>query len=155
MMEGTKVITINNPQNFTLKLNHVYPVKSEKVYAAWTKPELLEKWWGPQGYTTKIIEMNVEVDGSYKFNMRSANGVEHIVYGHYVEIIPNKKLVFTWQWEQQTEFPLTNVTVEFIEHDGNTEVIVTHTDLPNEEEAENHSNGWTCFLKEKLTSFFK
>jgi uncharacterized protein YndB with AHSA1/START domain len=144
---------MNNSHNFTLKLNHVYPVKCEKVYEAWTKPELLEKWWGPQGFTTKIVEMNVEVNGRYKFKMRAPSGIEHIVYGHYVEILPNEKLVFTWQWEQQTEFPLTNVTVDFVEHDGNTEVVVTHTDLPNEEEAKNHTNGWTSFLEEKLTAY--
>ncbi|MEH7351885.1 SRPBCC family protein [Gottfriedia acidiceleris] len=149
------MITMNNPQNFTLKLNHVYPVKREKVFAAWTKPALLEQWWGPQGYKTKIVEMNVEVQGNYKFIMRSPNGIDHIVFGQYLEILPSEKLVFTWQWEQQTEFPITIVTVDFLEIDGKTEVIVTHSNLPNEDEAKNHTHGWTSFLEEKLTSFFQ
>lgn len=71
------MITMNDTQHFTLELNHTYPVKRERVFNAWTKSEELEKWWGPEGFKTTIEEMNVEVNGKYKFNMHSPDGQTH------------------------------------------------------------------------------
>lgn len=148
------MITMNNAQNFTLQLSNTYPVPTERVFNAWTKPEELEKWWGPAGFKTKIIEMNVEVNGIYKFNMYSPDGQVHVITGQYLEIVKNEKLVFTWKWENGTdEFPTTVVTVNFINKNQSTELVITHTDLPSEVEANNHSLGWTSFLHEGLKSY--
>lgn len=47
----------------------------------------------------------------------------------------------------KAEFPTTKVTIDFHENGDSTEVIVTHTDLPSEEEAKNHNHGWTSSLE--------
>lgn len=147
------MITMNKANDFTLKLNHTYPIKREKVFAAWTKPEQLTKWWGPSGFTTIIDEMNVEVNGKYRFNMHAPNGEVHVLVGQYLEIVPNEKLVFTWKWENEEGFPFTKVTIDFLEQNEKTEVVVTHTDLPSEEAAQNHNHGWTSSLEGSFKSY--
>jgi uncharacterized protein YndB with AHSA1/START domain len=142
------MITMNSTHDFTLQLNHTYPVNKERVFNAWTKPEELEKWWGPEAFKTTIDEMNVEVDGTYKFNMHSPDGGIHVLAGRYIEIVPNEKLVFTWKWvNDDEEFPSTTVTIDFLDQGDSTEVVVTHTDLPSEEAAKNHNHGWTSSLE--------
>jgi uncharacterized protein YndB with AHSA1/START domain len=146
-MEEIKMITMNNVHDFTLQLHHTYPVKRERVFSAWVNPEELKNWWGPEGFTTTIHEMNVDVNGNYKFNMHAPNGETYVLAGQYLEIVQNEKLVFTWKWENgHNDFPITKVTVDFVEKDHSTEVNVTHTNLPSEEEAKNHNNGWTSSL---------
>ncbi|WP_144549584.1 SRPBCC domain-containing protein [Bacillus sp. X1(2014)] len=148
------MITMNNAHNFTLQLNKTYPVKKERVFNAWTKPEELEKWWGPEGMTTTIDEMNVEVNGKYKFNMHAPNGATHVLTGEYLEIVSNEKLVYTWKWENgNDDFPATKVTIEFLEKGNSTAVVVTHTELPSEEEAKNHNHGWTSSLESSLKAY--
>jgi uncharacterized protein YndB with AHSA1/START domain len=152
--EEIKMITMNSLHDFTLQLNRTYPVKRERVFSAWVKPEELEKWWGPQGYQTTIEEMDVQVHGKYKYNMQNLDGQKLVLTGHYLEIIPNEKLVFTWKWENgKAEFPTTKVTIDFLEKGDSTEVNVTHTDLPSEEEAKNHNHGWASSLEFGLKKY--
>ncbi len=146
---------MNNPTEFTLQLNKIYPVKQERVFQAWTMPEELSKWWGPEGFTTTIDEMNVVVGGSYKYKMHSPDGETHILTGEYKEIVPNQKLVFTWKWENDgQEFPTTLVTIDFLEQGQSTELLLAHTKLPSEEAANNHNFGWTSSLEGDLNSYF-
>jgi uncharacterized protein YndB with AHSA1/START domain len=148
------MITMNSTHEFTLQLNKTYPVKQERVFKAWTKPEELQKWWGPEGFTTTIDAMNVEVNGNYKYNMHSPDGQIHVLSGQYKEIVPNEKLVFTWKWENdEVEFPATTVTIDFIDNGDSTEVVVTHTELPSEEAAKNHNHGWTSSLEGSLKTY--
>lgn len=145
------MITMNSTQDFTLQLNHTYPVKRERVFNAWTKSEQLAHWWGPEGFKTTIEEMNVEAGGNYKFNMHAPDGETHVLTGQYMEIVPNEKLVFTWKWENgDAAFPSTTVTIDFLDKGDSTEVVVTHTDLPSEEAANNHNFGWTSSLEGSL-----
>jgi uncharacterized protein YndB with AHSA1/START domain len=146
------MITMNKANAFTLQLNKTYPVKQERVFHAWTKPEQLEKWWGPQGFKTTIDEMKVEVNGKYKFNMHAPNGEVHVLAGQYIEIVPNEKLVFTWKWADG-DFPATIVKIDFIDKGDSTEVVVTHTELPSEDAAKNHNQGWTSTLEGSLNTY--
>jgi uncharacterized protein YndB with AHSA1/START domain len=143
------MITTNSPHNFTLTVNHTYPAAREKVFNAWVNPEELKKWWGPEGYHTTIEEMEVEVNGKYKYLMHPPNGEARILTGTYLEIIPFEKLVFTWKWDND-DFPTTKVTIDFLEKDQLTEVNVTHSNLPSEEAAKGHNDGWTSSLQGSL-----
>ncbi|ART74904.1 SRPBCC family protein [Sutcliffiella horikoshii] len=150
------MITKNSAQEFTLQLSNTYPVKKEKVFHAWTKPEQLEQWWGPEGFKTTIDEMNVEVNGSYKFNMHAPDGSVHVVGGQYLEITPNDQLVFTWKWDNhEADFPITKVTVDFLETEEGTKVTIHHTGLPSEESAQHHTHGWTSFLEVTLETYLQ
>ncbi|MDP4549568.1 SRPBCC domain-containing protein [Alkalihalobacillus macyae] len=139
---------------FTLELSKVFSVKLEKMYRAWTNPDEIVKWWGPEGYTTTIEDFNLEEGGTYKFIMTPPEGDSRVLVGKYVEIIPNNKLVFTWKWDNSgQEFPETQVTVEFFAERNGTELKLKHELLPSQEAAEGHNMGWTSSLDDKLKKY--
>lgn len=67
----------------------------EKVYQAWTKPELLKRWFAPSPWTTTAAELDVRPGGACTVTMRGPEGEEFPNPGVYLEVVPNEKLVFT------------------------------------------------------------
>ena len=70
-------------------------VPRERLYAGWTTPELLVKWFTPSPWTTTSCEIDLRPGGFCRTTMRSPEGEEFPNVGVYLEIIPNEKLVFT------------------------------------------------------------
>ena len=75
----------------------------EKVYAAWTDPEKILKWFGPDSGPVEHAEFDVRVGGRYAVTFRTEDGEQHHVSGVYREVVPNQKLVFTWAWRSTPE----------------------------------------------------
>jgi len=67
----------------------------EKLFRAWTEPELMKEWFTPRPYTTPIIELDLRPGGENYILMRGPDGQEHPNRGVYLEIVRNKRLVFT------------------------------------------------------------
>ena len=67
----------------------------EKVFRAWTEPELMKQWFCPRPWTTPVIETDVRPGGSNYILMKGPNGEEMPNRGVYLEVVPNRKLVFT------------------------------------------------------------
>ena len=86
------------------------------MFRAWTQPEHIARWWGPQGFTTIHCEMDIRVGGAYRFGMRSPQGTEHWKRGVYREIVEPERIVFTFAWENADGTPghelLTTVTFD-------------------------------------------
>ena len=74
--------------------------------------------------------------------------------GEYRELQPGKKIVFTWQWEDDKDWKQRDsvVTVELSDCDGGTEVRLTHEQLPSKESRDRHTEGWKSVLN-KLERF--
>ena len=72
------------------------------------------------------------------------------------ELQPGKKIVFTWQWQDDEtwENHFSVVTVELDDADGGTELRLKHQQLPNEESRDGHNRGWNSAL-DKLEKFFR
>jgi uncharacterized protein YndB with AHSA1/START domain len=68
-----------------------------RVYAAITEPKLLMQWWGPDAGPTLSAEADVRPGGRFSI-VFLLNGDEHNPTGTYREVVPEKKLVFTWEW---------------------------------------------------------
>lgn len=133
-------------------IERVFDAPRELVWKAWTDPELIKKWWGPEGFTAPSINVDLRVGGKYIFAMQGAPGSEWEKVMHsagiYKEIVPNEKLVVTDYFSdeegniqspdkfgQEPNFPeeLT-VTVIFEEiEDGKTKLSITY---PKPETAE-------------------
>lgn len=64
----------------------------QKLYAAWTNPELLAKWWGPDGFTNTFHEFDLKPGGKWNFIMRGPNGTEYPNRCVFIEIIKDKKI---------------------------------------------------------------
>lgn len=78
-----------------LVLERDIPVPVAKVWAAWTKPELLKKWFTPRPWETKEVELDLRPGGLFRFVMRSPEGEEHVNQGCYLEVVPESRLVWT------------------------------------------------------------
>ena len=109
----------------------------ERVFAAWTEPKQMAQWWGPQGCTVPVCELDLRPGGRIHIVIRSPQGDFPIV-GEYVEIVRPSRIVM------RRDRKLT--TVLFDEHFGKTIVTLVQTfETPAEAEAERTSGaeqGW-------------
>jgi uncharacterized protein YndB with AHSA1/START domain len=78
-----------------LVLERVVDVSPELVWMAWTQPEHLKKWFTPAPWTTVDCEIDLRPGGVFRTVMRSPEGQDHPNMGCYLEIVPNRKLVWT------------------------------------------------------------
>ena len=127
----------------SLTLRRHYPVAAEKVWRAWTDPQALKAWFGPEEIVSvPIAEVDLRVGGRFRVTMLAADGQTHDVSGVYQELVPNRKLVFSWAWRSTPERE-SRVTVR-IEPDGNgCELVLMHEQFFDEVARDGHEHGWT------------
>ena len=82
-----------------LVITRVFDAPRALVFKAWTEPDRLVRWWGPQGFTTPFCTMDLRPGGAVRFCMRSPEGTDHWLQGVYREIVAPERLVCTWAWE--------------------------------------------------------
>ncbi|MFF2908012.1 SRPBCC domain-containing protein [Paenibacillus sp. NPDC057934] len=148
------MITMLNGK-YVLTLQHVYNASKERVFLAWTKKEQLEQWWGLVGFTTTVEIMNVAVGGKYLFHMQAPNGgMVFTLEGQYVEIVQNEKLSFTWKWMNEgDDAEETLVTIDFVEKDNQTELVITHSAFAKMNVVKRHNNNWNNNLENGLLNY--
>jgi uncharacterized protein YndB with AHSA1/START domain len=113
-----------------------------KIYQAWTDPQKMMRWYAPAGADTLSVETDARVGGRFHVLMRTADGEEHDVSGVYREVVPDEKLVFTWRWRSKPDWEAV-VTVT-LKRDGDATLLtLTHEQLPDETERDEHRTGWT------------
>jgi uncharacterized protein YndB with AHSA1/START domain len=101
------------------------------VFEAWTKPELIMRWWAPKSFGISFLscEADVRTGGSYRFVFGHAAAEQPVAFfGRYVEVTPPSRLV--WTNEEDEDGPVTTVTFE--EKDGGT-LVVVHDLYPSKE----------------------
>ena len=81
------------------ELTRIFDAPRELVYATMMDPALVPQWWGPRRYTTDVDKMDVRVGGTWRFGNRAADGGEHWFNGEYKEIVPNERVVQTFEYE--------------------------------------------------------
>jgi len=122
-----------------------------KVWAAITQPDQMIQWWGPDAGPTLSAVADVRPGGRFSVVFRLLNGDEHNPTGIYQEVIPERKLAFTWDLPGSQE-PESLVTFLLKPIDGGTELTLLHEHLPDEGERESHEQGWSGLL-DKLPLF--
>jgi uncharacterized protein YndB with AHSA1/START domain len=118
------------------------------VFKAWTQPEHIARWWGPQGFTTISCQMDIRVGGAYRFGMRSPTGTEHWKRGVYREIVEPERIVFSFAWEDPDGNLGDEVTtyVTFNETNGKTRLTLRQTNFKEMPQRDGHVIGWTSCL---------
>ena len=131
-----------------LRIERTIQAPREKVFRAWSDPEEIIKWWGPEGCSSSGAEIDLREGGRYRIQMTTPEGGEHITHGEYREVRPPEKLVFTWVWEKVAEMEgvETLVTLEFLEKGEATGLILTQERFPTEQDRKNHEWGWNSSL---------
>jgi uncharacterized protein YndB with AHSA1/START domain len=134
----------------SLRITRTIAAPPERVFEAWTRPEHQRRWACPEGYSLEDVVTDLRVGGSFLLAMRSPEGVRHTAVGTYRVVEPPRKLVYTWDWEEDDQrVGETVVTVLFNEGPGgSTEVFLTHEGFPAEEAKVGHEEGWgSCLNK--------
>ena len=106
-----------------LVLSRVINAPREKVFRAWTEPELLKQWFAPRPWTTPVTETDLRPDGSSLIVMQSPEGDEFPNRGVYLEVVENARLVFTDAYTQAwepSEKPFMTVILTFEDDGGKT-----------------------------------
>ena len=80
---------------YELVLERTFDAPPELVYRCWTEPELLTRWFTPAPWSTSHAELDVRPGGSSLVVMKDPEGNEHPNPGVYLEVVPNRKIVFT------------------------------------------------------------
>jgi uncharacterized protein YndB with AHSA1/START domain len=136
----------------SLTLKRRLNAKPEKVYAAWTDPQHLGRWFGPDRVESVHAEIDARAGGRFRIVMRTADGEEHGVGGVYREVVPDEKLVFTWAWRSTPERE-SLVTVTLRPDGDGTLLTLTHEQFFDEEARDRHHGGWSEAL-DKLARHF-
>src|SRR5438270_11378617 len=144
-------------EKLSLEVKRLIKAPRNRVYAAWTDPAQLKQWFGPENVQTRQLVADARVGGKFRWDLINSEGETMTCRGEYRELQPSKKIVFTWQWEDDEawENHSSIITVELDDAGGGggTELRLTHEKLPNEESRHGHTRGWNSAL-DKLEKFF-
>lgn len=106
-----------------LVLERIIDAPAEKLYRCWTDPALVTQWFTPPPWTTPHAELDVRPGGSSLVIMRGPDGTEFPNRGVYLEVEPNRRLVFTdayvRAWEP-SEKPFMTAILSFEDLGGRT-----------------------------------
>jgi uncharacterized protein YndB with AHSA1/START domain len=92
----TKVTT---PSDREIAIERVFDAPRERVYAAFTDPDLIPQWWGRHEDTTTVDKMEVKTGGDYRFITGDSSGNEQAFRGTFREVTPPERIVQTQEWE--------------------------------------------------------
>lgn len=122
-----------------------------KVYDAWTVPEKIARWWGPERGETLRAEADARVGGGFRIVFRTADGEEHDVSGVYREVVAGERLVFTWAWRSTPERE-SLVTVTLKSDGDGTMLTLKHEQFFDAAARDRHHEGWSEAL-DKLEQY--
>ena len=129
-----------------------------EVYAAWTNPAHLARWFGPADTIEGSVkaELDVRVGGQFRVSFTGGmdgNSEYHEVGGVYREVVPNQKLVFTWAWHTTPERE-SLVTITIKPEGAGSLLTLLHEQFFDQAAADGHKRGWTGTL-DKLAAEFE
>ena len=137
-------------EGLVLELRFVVDAPRERIFRTLTEPAELARWWGPHGYTTPEIDLDLRVGGGYRFTMQPPDGDRFHLAGEFLEIEPPSRLVYTFRWEEpDPDDRETVVTLSLDDLGDATEVSLSQGEFATEARLELHRSGWTDSL-EKL-----
>lgn len=145
-------------EGIKVQVNRIVKAKRSRVFEAWTKPELIQRWYGPTWMSVSSTDVDLRVGGSFRIAMVE-NGTrpegipkptgDVIATGTYEEIVPNELLRFSFRGTWDPANPDMLVTVRFADVDGGTEVKLIHERFASDERVGGYTQGWEGSL-EKL-----
>jgi uncharacterized protein YndB with AHSA1/START domain len=134
-----------------LVIRRTYSFPRERVYRAWTDPQIAKQFICPEGVTIPEIEMDVREGGTYRIVMQPSEGERLVVRGVYREVRKPERLVMTWRWEEDDprDERDTLLSLDFIDRNGSTELVLTHENFASVDSRDRHEHGWSSIM-EKL-----
>lgn len=143
-----------------IEITRILRAPLEWIWKAWSDPEVFKQWMGPKEYVTKNAESDFRKGGKYLFDLESPNGRVSWSTGVYETIIPNKKIVFTYQFADKDGNTISAnearmpgnwpekcyITVELEKiADDQIKMVLTHEGIP-QEMRDDFVEGWNQTL---------
>ena len=124
-----------------LIIRRSYNAPIDVVWEAWANPARAKEWWGPRGFTAPIVELDERPGGKWRAKMVGPDGAALWQHGVYREIVPKKRIVYTFIWDQEPNHEML-VTVDFSPNANKTEISFQQTGFNSDAEREGHNGGW-------------
>ena len=122
-MKNTGTLKVTTPTDREIVLTRVFDAPRQLVWDAFTKPELLKRWFGPRGWSLAVCEVDLRVGGGFRFVLRGPDGQKMGMRGVYREIAAPERSV---HMESFDDYPgESQVTAVFVEENGKTTMSAT------------------------------
>jgi uncharacterized protein YndB with AHSA1/START domain len=124
---GSAKVTL--PTDEQILITREFDAPRHLVFEAYTKPELVKRWWHANRGRVTVAEIDLRVGGRWRYVAVGDDGMEVAFHGEYREIVPNERLVSTevydgaWQGDDGPEQGTLN-TATFAEEDGRTTLTI-------------------------------
>jgi uncharacterized protein YndB with AHSA1/START domain len=120
-----------------LTVTRTFDAPARIVFEAWTKPELLKRWWAPKSFGVSLFEceQDLRVGGAYRFAFGRDPKDPEMFSGQYLEVDPPSRLVLTQLYERMSDVGDVVVTADFEENQGRTRLTL-HQLFPSKEALE-------------------
>ena len=126
-----------------LEIQRVVPQPRAAVFAAFTDPDELVKWWGPRGFAAPSLEFEARVGERYRIEMQPPDGDPFHLAGEFREVDPPARLAYTFVWEEPDPDDVeTLVDLSFGDRGESTEVSLTQGPFKTEARRSLHRDGW-------------
>ena len=160
---------INTPER-ELRISRIFDAPCDLVWKAWTEPERMKKWWGPETFTTPFITIDFRVGGKYLVCMRSPDNKDFWSTGSYLRIDPPRKLTMTDSFADEngnivsasyfgmsSDFPMESRVEFYFDEDDNkdsTRFTMVYEDVSGipEEHVKDMTQGWNEMF-DKLSGY--
>jgi uncharacterized protein YndB with AHSA1/START domain len=122
-VKNTGTLQVTTPADREIVLTRIFDAPRHLVFEAFSKPELLKRWFGPHGWSLVVCDVDFRTGGGFRFVLRGPDGTEMGMRGVYRELQPPGRSVHS---ESFDDFPGESVvTAVFTETDGKTTLTAT------------------------------
>jgi uncharacterized protein YndB with AHSA1/START domain len=136
----------DSPATVVLIVRKTIRATPERLFDAWTQPEQLKKWWGPQSVLCSDAAVDLRIGGGYRIANQFPDGRVLWITGEFEVIERPRRLIYTWRVGSEADAS-ERVIVTFEARSEGTEVIVTHERIPNMAMRDLHNKGWLGCLE--------
>ncbi|MBV7338153.1 SRPBCC domain-containing protein [Chloroflexi bacterium TSY] len=131
---------MNNENAQVLHMERIFNAPRQVVFDYFTVAELIKTWWGPGGTTTESAEIDLQVGGACRWDMRGPAGEKIVLTGFIKELSIPERIVMIHQWQGSDEETL--VTLEFIDLHHKTKLRLTHSGISAATALPAYREGW-------------
>jgi uncharacterized protein YndB with AHSA1/START domain len=105
-------------------MERTFAAPPERVFEAYTDPAQVAQWWGQRTSTTTVEANDVRPGGAWRFVQRDPEGNAYEFYGEYLEVVPNEKIVYTFEFAGFPGHVVTD-TISFVPEGPGTRLVAT------------------------------
>ena len=113
---------LNDTTDREIVITRTFNAPRELIWKVWTTPEHMAQWWGPRGFTTTVIEMDVRTGGTSRYIMHVPDGTDYKNQVDYLEVVEGARLEYMHGAYDDPDFKPFHGEVTFEDKDGQTQV---------------------------------